>query len=99
VFSAINKGLFLCGTAQIQREMCALFRSECSQKDEQAPSNEIELLDQQLLSYEKSATGSLRAIAAEAERFNRFCAEIKRTAEGLETIRIMGKVEYARMET
>lgn len=99
VFSAINKGLFLCGTAQIQREMCAIFRSECSLKDEQALSNEIELLDQQLLSYEKSATGSLRAIAVEAERFNRLCAEIKRTAEGLETIRIMGKVEYARMET
>jgi aerotaxis receptor len=94
LFSAINKGLFLCGAALIQKEMCTLFKAECSAADDLAPSNEITLLEQE----QRSSADGLRAIAHEAERFDRFCSDLKRAASGLETTYIMGKVECARIE-
>jgi PAS domain S-box-containing protein len=97
LFTAINKGLFLYGVAQIQREMCGLFEAECSSSGN-AATNEIALLEKQRGSYEAMAAAGLCAIAAEAERFERFCRDLKRSASGLETTHIMGKVEAARID-
>ncbi len=95
LFAAINKGLFLYGVAQIQREMCGLFEAECSSSGH---ADEIALLEKQRGSYETRADFGLGAIASEAEHFEAFCRKLKRSASGLETTHIMGKVEAARIE-
>jgi len=96
LFAAVNKGLFLLDTAKIQKEASEAFR-EAAASGEAAPSGEIALLDEQSRSYEKFAAEAPRSVAAQAALFEQACMELKRAAAALETARIMGKVETARL--
>ena len=96
LFVSVNKGLFLRGTAKIQKEASEQFKAEAS-AGAPAPSHEIALLEQQRTSYETLAAGGLRSIVSEAQRFGQLCIDMKRAASALETARIMGKVESARL--
>ncbi len=64
-----------------------------------APAAEIMALDRQRADYETKALEGLRAIAADAIRFNRVCTNLKRAASGLETARLLGTMESSRIRT
>jgi hypothetical protein len=96
LFSAVNKGLFLVGTAKIQHEASEDFKTE-SLAGELAPSGEIALLEEQRCSYEARAADGLRAIVTDAQHFEQACLELKQAVLALGTTRIMGKMESARL--
>jgi PAS domain S-box-containing protein len=93
--ATVYAGLFLISVAQIQKEMRNKFRQEV--RSVPAPAAEIAALDRQRSEYEAKAMQGLRAIAADATRFNRMCAKLKRAASGLETARLLGTMESARI--
>jgi PAS domain S-box-containing protein len=96
VLTTVNTGLFLISVAQIQKEV----RNRFQQEKPRAPAYaaEIAALDRQRAAYEAEAIQGLRAIAADAIRFNRVCANLKRAASGLETARLLGTMESARIQ-
>ncbi len=96
LFSAVSKGLFLVDTAKIQKEASEQFQAEAA-NGAPSPLEEIALLEAQRRSYEAQAAIGLRSIVAEAQKFEQSCAELKRAGAALETARIMGKVETARL--
>ena len=98
LFAAVNKGLFLVSTAKIQKETSEQFQAE-TQANGTALSAEIALLEEQRRSYEAKAAEGLRTILSEAQRFEEACAELKRAAAVLETTRILGTVESARLQS
>jgi hypothetical protein len=98
LFTAVNNGLFLLDTAKIQKEASEAFHEEATSGGS-APSSEIALLDEQGRSYEAIAAGALRSIITQAGLFEQACMGLKRAAAALETTRIMGKVETARLES
>lgn len=97
LFSAVGKALFLVATAELQEEASELLRVQ-SDTDAAVPSHEIELLDEQSLSYEDYASKALASMISVAEHFEQSCQELKNLAAALGTTRIMGKVEVARLE-
>ena len=98
LFGAVNNGLFLVGTAKIQKEASERFQAE-STAGGPAPSGEIALLEEQRCSYEARAAGALRAIVSDAQLFEQSCLDLKKAAAALGTTRIMGKMESARLAT
>jgi len=95
LLTTVNDGLFMFCVAQIQKEVRNEFQGEFSGGP--APTVEIGLLDQQRRAYEAKAVEGLRGIAVEAMHFGRVCANLKRAASGLETARLLGTMESARM--
>ncbi len=95
LLATVNAGLFVFCVAQIQKEMRNKFVQELQSVP--APATEIIALDRQRGEYESKALEGLRAIAADAIRFNRVCANLKRAASGLETARLLGTMESARI--
>jgi PAS domain S-box-containing protein len=93
VLTTVNSGLFLFCVAQIQKEVRDKFKAE-----RPAPTAEILLLERQWREYEAKAAEGLRAISADAMHFDRVCSDLKRASSGLETARLLGKVESARLE-
>ena len=98
LFSAVNNGLFLVGTAKIQKEASEQFKAELLAGGP-APSGEIALLEEQRCSYETRAADGLRAIVSDAKLFEQSCLELKKAVLALGTTRIMGKMESARLAT
>jgi PAS domain S-box-containing protein len=96
--AAVNKGLFLVDTAKIQKEASEQFQAETSTMVT-ALSDEIVLLEGQRRSYEAKAAEGLRTILSEARRFKDACADLKRASAALETARVLGKVESARLQS
>jgi hypothetical protein len=96
LMTTVNAGLFLISIAQIQKEV----RNKFQQEKPNAPANAAELaaLDRQRDAYEAQSIQGLRAVAADAIRFNRVCANLKRAASGLETARLLGTMESARIQ-
>lgn len=95
LLAKISAGLFLFCVAQIQKEVRNKFVREL--QNAPAPVAEVVFLDRQRSDYETKAMEGLRTIAAEAIRFNRVCANLKRAASGLETARLLGTMESARI--
>ncbi len=98
LFAAVNKGIFLVCTAKIQKEASEQFQAE-TQANGTTLSTEIALLEGQRRSYEAKAAQGLRDILSEAQRFKEICAALKRAASALETTRILGNVESARLQS
>jgi hypothetical protein len=59
--------------------------------------HEMKLLLGQLASYQQKAEGSLRNILHKIHRFQDDCSRMKKCAASLEVIRVMGKVDAARL--
>ena len=97
LFAAVNKGLFLVDTAKIQKEASEQFQAETSTMVT-ALSDEIALLEGQRRSYDAKAAEGLCAILSEARRFKEACADLKRASAALETTRVLGMVESARLQ-
>jgi len=96
VFDRIYEGQFLLCTARIQKEVCDFFRSESEGKTSDN-AQEMTLLEQQFISYQKKANSSMEAIVRKIASFQEDCSRMKRCAASLEVIRVMGKVDAARL--
>lgn len=97
VFDKIYEGQFLLCTARIQREVCELFRRESSGNDDNHTTEEMAVLEQQQLEYQTRANASLQTIVRNINTFQGDCSRMKRCAASLEVIRVMGKVDSARL--
>ena len=100
VLGTINEGLFLLGTATIQREAADLFRQEMALSADlkgQDQHQEMRFLDNQRQAYRQKAIDGLTAINERVGSFRRDCAGMKRLTAGLEVTRVMGKMESARL--
>ena len=100
VLRTINEGLFLLGTATIQREAADLFRQEMALSADlkgQDQHQEMRFLDNQRQAYRQKAIDGLTAINERVGSFRRDCAGMKRLTAGLEVTRVMGKMESARL--
>jgi aerotaxis receptor len=100
VLRTINEGLFLLGTATIQREAAERFRQEIALSADlegQDQHEEMRFLDNQRQVYRQKAIDGLTAINKRVGSFRRDCAGMKRLAAGLEVTRVMGKMESARL--
>jgi PAS domain S-box-containing protein len=95
LLATVNTGLFLICVAQIQKEVRNKFQQE--KRGVPTLAKEIAALDRQRADYEAKASAGLRAIAADAIRFNRVCANLKRAASGLETARLLATMESSRL--
>ncbi len=97
VFDKIYEGQFLLCTARIQREVCELFRRESSGNDDNHTTEEMAVLEQQQLEYQTRANASLQTIVRNINTFQDDCSRMKKCAASLEVIRVMGKVDAARL--
>lgn len=95
VAHTIDEGMFLVGTARVQREIVEHFKQEASHADKAFQQEEIKTLQRQQRTYQQKAVDSLHEITRQAQQFQQSCLEMKRLAAGLEVTRIMGKVESA----
>lgn len=96
LFADVHNGLFLVNVAKIQGEAALQFQAE-SKNSATTNAGEIALLEKRRRFYEAEAAEGLRVILGDAQRFQEACSELKRAAAALETTRILGKVENARL--
>lgn len=96
VFAQIYEGQFLLCVAQTQQEVVAFFERE-SRDVPIDTQHEMGLLLGQLASYQQKAEGSLKNILHKIHRFQDDCSRMKKCAASLEVIRVMGKVDAARL--
>jgi hypothetical protein len=103
VLKTIHGRLFLICTATVQREVSELFRTELEGghfskgTGSFSPEQEVHLLEQQQKEYQGNAIEGLRAIAEQTDHFQQDCNEMKRLTTSLEIVRLMGKMESARL--
>lgn len=97
VVKTINEGLFLAGTARIQREMYAFFLEEAP-NDGASREEEMAYLEQQKGEYIEKAIKGLEKISVQITQFRRACTDMRKLTSGLEVTRIMGKIEHARID-
>lgn len=103
VLKSIYDGLFLICTANIQSEVAGVFRAEITsgqvpdETDGFSPAHEVGLLERQCEEYQSRAIEGLGAIARQTEAFQADCDEMKRLTTSLEIVRMMGKMESARL--
>ena len=101
VLATTNDGLFLLCTASIQRDVAESFREEIAAAGAQAQGagqgEEMRLLEDQQEVYQQKAVEGLRTINDRVGQFRQDCADMKRLASSLETTRVMGKMECARL--
>ncbi len=97
VFNQIYEGQFLLCTSRIQGEVIEFFTKESG--DPEAQKKEMEYLQNQQIEYEQKAIQGLATIVTNIDRFKEDCHRMKMCSSSLEVIRIMGKVDAARLDT
>lgn len=98
VFDNIYEGQLLLCIARIQREVVEFFRKESTDSaDADDAQQEMVLLRSQLEAYESRAQAGLNAIIRNIGSFQEDCQRMKKCAASLEVIRVMGKVDAARL--
>ncbi len=96
VFRKIHEGQFLASTARIQREVIECFKQEGTSEYVNKV-QEMQYLQRQQQAYEQKAAIGLASITRQIERFQNNCHRMKMLASSLEVIRVMGKVDAARL--
>ncbi len=96
VCDEIYDGQFLVLTAGIQAEVTRQFGRETG-GGESDSSQEMAALEAQQNEYQRRAVAGLQAIAQRVHAFEDDCRTMKRYAASLEVIRVMGKVDAARI--
>ncbi len=96
VFSNIYEGQFLLCTARIQREVIDFFKTEqaCEAINQ---TQEMSSLELQQKEYQKKAGEGLNSITGKIKKFQEDCRRMKLCGTSLEVIRVMGKVDAARL--
>ncbi len=97
VLATVQNGLFLTGTALIQREVLDLFRRETAVADSHV--QEIPRLESQMQAYQDRAIAGLTSITEQAQVFRRLYNDMKHMTGALEATRIMAVAECARQKT
>ncbi|WP_293855312.1 PAS domain-containing protein [uncultured Alsobacter sp.] len=93
---SVNKSLFLAGTAALQREMHAVFDGERGGGGSTRAAD-MAILHEQQGAYFSMASASLDDVARARTAFVRSCTAMGRLVSALEVMRVMGKVEWARV--
>ncbi len=96
VFHYIYEGQFLSCTARIQREVFNYFSQE-AESSLINKNHEMHLLELQQKQYHKKVIEGLNAIINKIVAFQEDCTRMKRCSASLEVIRVMGKVDAARL--
>lgn len=96
VFHSLHSGQFLLCTAKLQAEVAAYFRNEIAASNN-SNTHELELLERQMVEYQHRANESLAKIEAKIRHFQNDFLQLKKSTTGLEVIRVMGKVDAARL--
>lgn len=93
----VREGLVLLAIARVQAETIAQCRQEiqdCALPDAEA---EMALLHEQEERYRDRALQGLRRIAEDAGRLARTCTDLRRLVVGLDSVRVMCRVESGRL--
>ena len=96
VFDTIFEGQFLLCTARVQAEVADLFAAEPPEEGQDRP-RELALLHRQIEDYQTRAGDGLRSILEKIDTFQEDCHRMKMFAASLEVIRVMDKVDAARL--
>ena len=96
VFDLLHHGQFLLCTAKLQAEVAQFFRNETAGATT-ANTNELALLEHQMSDYQRRANESLEQIEARIRHFQNDFLRLKKSTTGLEVIRVMGKIDAARL--
>jgi PAS domain S-box-containing protein len=102
VTEAVNKGMFLYCTSELQQETVQIFQGEASEQSEANGENfrrEMARLHKQHKTYMRNSGEGLQGIAEQSELFYQSCAEMLKLAAGLEVTRVMANIESARLST
>lgn len=94
---SVNRSLFLAGTAALQREMRAAFAAESGADATATRAQDMAILDGQRASYVENARASLQDVLQAKTAFLRSCTAMSRLVSALEVMRVMGKVEWAKV--
>lgn len=96
VFDAIFNAQFLLCTASVQAAVAAFFETEDAESgmDRQG---QMEALRGQIAQYQRQAGMGLRKVIENVDAFQEDCQRMKMIAASLEVIRVMGKVDTARL--
>ncbi len=98
IYKLIYHSMFISSIAKLQQELAHNFINE--ERDEDITidyQEEIEYLNRQKDTYMKSALSCVRKILSQITVVKDQCSEMKRLSASLEVIRIMGKVESAKI--
>ena len=93
----VRQGLVLLAIARVQAETIAQCRSEmaeCALPDAEA---EMALLAGQEETYRTQAMAGMRRIAEDAAKLARTCTDLRRLVVGLDSVRVMCRVESGRL--
>jgi hypothetical protein len=97
VFEQICEGQFLLCTAYIQNEILAFHTAEADESKRREPADEVAMLATQREEYRRRAEAGLLFIVRNLAAFEEDYLRMKQCAVSLEVIRIMGKVDAARL--
>ncbi|MEZ5691963.1 MAG: PAS domain-containing protein [Rickettsiales bacterium] len=98
VFRLLFEGQFLLCTASIQKEVVKFFEGEHISEDN--PTNkllEMKSLEGQQVEYQKRAKLAIAKILSQIDSFEDDCSRMRRCAASLEVIRVMAKIDTARL--
>lgn len=95
VYKTIHESLFFIGVAEAQTEILSAFKNEGAD-DAVSRTQDLLLLERQETVYRQKALSMLLEIGSQVDQFHELCADMRKSALGLDVARIMGKTETAR---
>ncbi len=98
VFTKIYAGQFLLCTACIQKEVVEFWQKESADSGTDN-SQEMAMLLRQMEEYQQRASDGLKEIICKIDQFQEDCRRLKKCAASLEVIRVMGKIDAARLHS
>jgi len=93
----VREGLVLLAIARVQAETIAQCRIEMAEGTLPEAETEIELLHRQEETYRDQSMQGLRRIAEDAAKLARTCTDLRRLVVGLDSVRVMCRVESGRL--
>lgn len=96
VYTRISEALFLTGTARLQRDVANAFAAESGAAGGLAAEQEMARLTEQR-GFGARARQEVAAVASDLQAFSAACAKTRWLVSGLNSMRVMSKVESARL--
>lgn len=93
----VREGLVLLAIARVQAETIAQCRAEMADDALPNAEEEIALLSRQEETYREQAMSGMRRIAEDAAKLARTCTDLRRLVVGLDSVRVMCRVESGRL--
>ncbi len=93
----VREGLVLLAIARVQAETVAQCQAEMAEGTLPDAETEIELLHGQEQTYRDQSMQGMRRIAEDAAKLARTCTDLRRLVVGLDSVRVMCRVESGRL--